>query len=523
MALDVLGSGSIEVSAYAINQNGTRGVKMNSAQVGDNGTFSLQLPAGDGNYELAAAANGANLTTGSAPAFRTRFSTSNSDGDIGINVATELMSSRMDKMVTGGTEFSEAMLSATAEIRVTTGSENALVSTHPLDESGTSEAAAGLSVFEAGLKLMAESKTANKSLFLTTLKSDFLDGTLDGRLSGKNTATMTTGSVTENLLSPHGFEKDLSAAMKQAIQNETSATVTLNEIPSVSGYHSSTISYLSASQKAAYQPTQPSPKLYFVDFKLHGSASVTYSALDTCMGPFSVRRIDERGQVTSAGGLYNITLGDTSNASPGSYHMQSDCSDSAITTASISDNASESPQFYYKVLNLLHKSLKAEISNKPFADVDIAYLHLMGMYNGNPIGTQVSISIIDDYSKYPLTSAYIGDGTSAVSRETCHPIVAAFSNPYLGSVYPNNVTLNPLFNQDGATNDVTFFSNSSCTSAITQLTIAAGNSHQVAYVKVPSNYTPNYVSIGSRFIIAAVITPSSITETQRAWSYATPP
>jgi hypothetical protein len=518
LALDILGAGSLEVAVYSLDANGLRGQLLSSVPVEQTGAFTLQLPEGNSNLELAARTVQMGLVSGNQPEFRTRFNADQAGGTVGINAVTEMMTSRMQKLISDGNSLSDAMISAQSEIKVTTGVEDSLGATYTLNSYGLQDNSARLSVFDAGLQLHAESKTATKSDYFAKLKADFIDGTLDGRIGSNYTATIGDGD--ELLFSPHGFESDLTSAMKLAIKSESDASVTLNLIPAISGHHSSTISYLSPEQKLAYQPSIPDSKLYFVDFKKHNGASEVYSGLHQCLGAFSIQRIDDKAQPLSIGDEFQISLGDTSNSSPGTYHMQSDCSDNAINSINVPQNSLESAQFYYKVNNLLHKSMKAEITNKPFGDVAIAYLGLFGTYNGKPIGTQIGLSLIDDYTKYPNAHSYVGDFSSPLARETCHALVAEFMNPYLGSVYPQNVTLNPLFNQDAASNDIAFYSDVNCTTAITQITIPAGQTHVLRYLKIPGNYTPNIGSIGSRFILGTVITPSSITEMSRLWSYA---
>ncbi len=517
--MDVLGAGAIEVAVYGIHANGSRGELLSSVPVDQDGAFTLQLPDGYSNLELSARPQQMGLTTGDQPEFRTLFNADQVGETVGINAVTEMMTSRMQKLITDGNSFSDAMIAAQSEIKVTTGAENALAATYPLSSQGLHDNEARLSVFDAGLNRHAESKTATKSEYFEKLKADFIDGTLDGKIGAKYTATL--GNSDELLFSPLGFETDLATWMKEAIKSESASSVTLNLIPTVSGYHSTTISYLSPEQKLAYRPVAPDPKLYFVDFKKHSGASEAYSGLNQCLGPFSIQRIDDRAQPLATGDEFQISLSDTSNSSPGTYHLAADCSDNAINSTSIAQDTLESAQFYYKVLNLLHKSMKAEITNKAFSDVAIAYFNLSGVFNGRPIGTQIGLSVIDDYSKYPNAHGYVGDFSSPLARNTCHAFVAEFMNPYLGSVYPANVTLNPIFNQDSASNDVGFYSDAGCTTLITQLTIPAGQTHALRYLKIPTNYTPNIGSIGARFILGTVITPSSLTEMSRLWNYAT--
>ena len=113
---------------------------------------------------------------------------------------------------------------------------------------------------------------------------------------------------------------------------------------------------------------------------------------------------------------------------------------------------------------------------------------------GKPIANSFSVSVIADESVLPGAVQYVGDYVSGVIRGVCQPMIVELwrGTPYR-AIFPGNVTLGSLQVNNPfplpSAGSLAFYSDDSCSTTTTSVVVMAGDSYQVFYVKLTTDYT----------------------------------
>jgi hypothetical protein len=511
---------AMEVSAYVLNSDGTKGATVGTATVDVNGNFQLQIDPNIQSVEFAVQTTGSGLrlNTGT-PIARSRVTSLSMDKVVAINPVTEMAAERMDKLVAEGQSFAEARVQATAETRAATGiSDTELAPGKVEDVTDAASNAARYGLYLEGLKSYATTLGAQDTDFITAWKKDFSDGSMDGKHSA---TTLSVGS--KKLMHERSYDRVLRESMKEYIKAQSSTTVSFNSIPELNANPATTINMLSDSEKLSYLPPAPTYYEHWVEIRPDSGMITTFDSLTDCLGPFTLVRTNAYGQAITTGPTLPVQLSESSSGTQGTYHSAADCSDGAITNVVISSGASTTSNLYFKPGNYSPQSLMVYVSSSDVDKVEGDFLYLDALLDGVPIANMLNVGVIDSTAAYPSAHKYIGDAVSPLARDSCYPVVVELTRGGTpGAVFPGTVTLSAFNNSAvGAPNDATaakFYSDDTCSTDLVNLQITQGNSHNFFYVKMPAGYTrPYFPANGMK--ISYVLVPTSITAGAADWVY----
>ncbi|WP_176736271.1 hypothetical protein [Oligoflexus tunisiensis] len=519
LALDP--NAAMEVSAYVLNSDGTKGATVGTATVDVNGNFQLQIDPNIQSVEFAVQTTGSGLRLNAGtPIARSRVTSLSKDKVVAINPVTEMAAERMDKLVAEGQTFAVARVQATAETRAATGISNTEVAPGKIAEiTDAASDAARYGLYLQGLKGYATALGGEDSEFIMAWKKDFSDGSMDGKLS---TTALSVGS--EKLLHERSYDNILRDNMKEYVKAQSSTTVSFNSIPDLDANPAATINMLSDSEKSTYSPPTPTYYDHWVEIRPGSGMSTEFDSLTDCLGPFTLVRTNAYGQTITTGPSLPVQLSESSNGTNGTYHSAADCSDSAITSVTINSGSSATADLYFKPGNYTPQSLMIYVSSSDVEKVEGDFLYLDALLNGTPIANILNVAVIDSTAAYPASHEYIGDADSMLTRDTCYPVVAELTRGGTpGAVFPGTVTLSSFNNSAvGAPSDATaagFYSDDSCSANLVTLQITQGNTHNFFYVKMPAGYTRSPYFPPNGMMISYVLIPTTVTAGTAFWVY----
>jgi hypothetical protein len=499
LAFDSLGGNNsdLAVAAYNVKADGSLGSLLQSAPVGDNGSFQLEIPPLAGQLQIAVQPDGMALTdsfglTATPDTFRLHLASASADRTVAINEITELATRRMyQRLQANPNDLELARKAGYAEAAALTGVND--VSKPPQDLSVPASTDRSGFRYQLFLYAIAKRKT-DLDISSDEMISAFLLDAEDGALNGKSDQDSIRIDGKTIFRQSNLAENELRDLMKDVIKDaDETIAANFNDIPKVSSNMKINIDLqISNDTLDSFQPDAPTPFEHWIEFRYGPSFTLDFAHDDNCLGPVWLARVNEKGRLVNEGPELQAGVG----ADHWEVHDSTDCT-SQPANITIPEDTGTSAPFYLKHTQYTYNTISAIVPSNLVPKVDYGFLYLQPTYNGKLISNMLYPDVFSNLDGPIRDWQGIGQAGTELNRDQCYSgaviLTCGGSLCNQGGVFPNNLNLTMAVGNLGlaGAGTVTLYSDSACMNSLVagSLVLPGGQEHVPFYLKASANFS----------------------------------